>query len=198
MAASWDPRMLNAWGQVEGAAGRELGLTGLYAPQVDLLRLPAWGRNLAISGEDPFLNGLMGAGEVSGIQGKGLMSQAKHFAFYNGQTMDADTQVQDQAAHELYLTSFEYAANGSGVLPGPGQAASLMCSYQVYELVAAPGVADAPADALGPNGGDFACNNKVMNRVARAQWGWKGFFSSDYLFAMDNTETSIENGNDQE
>jgi beta-glucosidase len=197
MSSSWDPAVLNAWGQVEGSEGRWLGITGIYGPQVDLLRIPAWGRNVAIFGEDPFQDGAMASAEVNGIQGKGLMSQVKHFAMYNGQTMDFDTKVQDQASHELYLTPYEYGANGSGVLSGAGNASSMMCSYQRYELVAAPGTT-APGDVLGPVGGDMACDNKLMNRAARDLWGWQGFFASDYLFGMDSTQKSIENGNDQE
>ena len=32
MSSSWDPSLLNAWGQTEGAEARWLGITGLYAP----------------------------------------------------------------------------------------------------------------------------------------------------------------------
>ena len=42
MASSWDPSLLNAWGQVEGREGRYLGVTGIYAPQSDLIRIPDW------------------------------------------------------------------------------------------------------------------------------------------------------------
>ena len=40
MSSSWDPSLLNAWGQTEGAEARWLGITGLYAPQADILRIP--------------------------------------------------------------------------------------------------------------------------------------------------------------
>jgi len=197
MSSSWDTRVMNAWGQVEGTEGRRLGVTGIYGPQVDLLRIPNWGRNLAIFGEDPFQDGTMAAGEVNGIQGRGLMSQVKHFAFYNGQTMDFDTKVQDQASHELYLTPYEYGANGSGVLPGAGDASSMMCSYQIFEIENAPG-ASAPSGALGPSPGVLACDHSIKNSAAHQLWGWPGFFASDYFFGMDSTKQSLESGNDQE
>jgi beta-glucosidase len=199
MSSSWDPNVLNAWGQVQGEEGRQLGITGIYGPQVDLLRIPAWGRNVAIFGEDPFQDGTMAAGEVNGTQGKGLMSQVKHFAMYNGQTMDFDTKVQDQASHELYLTPYEYGANGSGVLPNAGFASSLMCSYQIFEIQPAPGVTGGPSDAFGPSpGGALACDHNIKNYVARNQWGWQGFFASDYGAAMDSTKQAIDSGTDQE
>ena len=198
LASTWDTALMNAWGQVAGSEGRRLGVTGIYGPQVDLLRIPNWGRNLSILGEDPFQDGTMAAAEVNGTQGKGLMSQVKHFTMYNGQTMFFDTEVQDQASHELYLTPYEQATSGSGVLPGAGQASSMMCSYQRYEITAAPGVSGAPASALGPSGGAFACDHDLKNYVAHDQWGWPGFFASDYVLAMDSTIQAINSGTDQE
>jgi beta-glucosidase len=198
MASSWDPAMLNAWGQVEGREGRYLGVTGIYAPQSDLIRVPDWGRNLTVFSEDPFLAGTMAASEVNGIQSKGLMAQVKHFAFYNGQFMDADSQVQDQAAHELYLQPYEYGSSGSGVLPNAGQAASMMCSYARYEIDAAPGVSGSPPSDETPPSGALSCDNPVKNDVAHQLWKWQGFFASDYFFAMDSTVQSMNSGTDQE
>ncbi|MFL5822744.1 MAG: glycoside hydrolase family 3 C-terminal domain-containing protein [Solirubrobacteraceae bacterium] len=198
MSSSWDTKILNAWGQVEGREGRWLGITGLYGPQVDLVRIPDWGRNLTIFGEDPFQDGTLSTAEVNGIQGKGLMSQEKHFALYNGQTMDLDSQVQDQAAHELYLQPYEYGTSGSGVLPHAGQASSLMCSYARYELVSAPHVSGSPPSELTPAGGALSCDNQLKNYATRHEWRWPGFFAADYIFAMDSTRQSIVSGNDQE
>ncbi len=198
LSSSWNPALLNAWGQVEGTEGRWLGVTGLYGPQADLLRIPNWGRNGTIFGEDPFQDGTLAAAEINGIQGKGLMSQIKHFAMYNGQVMVYDTNIQDQAAHELYMTPYEYGTSGSGTLPRPGQASSMMCSYQRYAIVAAPGVTKGPPSELNPATGAFSCDNQLKNYVAHGEWGWPGFFASDYLFAMDSTVQAIESGTDQE
>jgi beta-glucosidase len=198
MSSSWDPDLLNAWGQVEGREGRWLGVTGIYAPQADLVRIPNWGRNLTVFGEDPFEDGTLAAAEINGVQGKGLMAQIKHFAMYNGQFMEYDTKVQDQAAHELYLTPYEYGTSGSGILPRPGSASSMMCSYARYEIVAAPGITSGPPSELAPTGGALSCDNELKNYVAHKEWGWPGFFASDYYIAMDSTVQAIESGTDQE
>jgi beta-glucosidase len=198
MASSWNPRVLNAWGQVEGHEARYLGITGIYGPQADLMRIPDWGRNLTIFGEDPFQGGTLAAAEVNGIQSQGLMSQIKHFAFYNGQTMDEDSQVQDQAAHELYLQPYEYGTSGSGVLPNPGNASSMMCSYARFELVSAPNVSASPPSDVTPPSGALACDNNLKNYVAHKLWSWPGFFASDYFFAMDSTKQAMDSGTDQE
>jgi beta-glucosidase len=198
MASSWDPSLLNTWGQTEGAEGRWLGITGLYAPQADLLRIPNWGRNGTIFGEDPFQDGTLAAAEVNGIQGKGLMAQIKHFAMYNGQILLVDTNVQDQAARQLYLQPYEYGTSGGGMLPRAGEAASMMCSYQKFEIHPAPGASGSPPSGLAPPGGALACDNQIKNIVAHDQWKWTGFFASDYDLAMDSTIPAIESGTDQE
>ena len=197
MAGSFDPALMNAWGQVEGTEGRWLGVTGIYGPQMDIARIPNWGRNDSAFSEDPFLAGTMGAAETNGIQGKGLMSQVKHFAMYDGGPMDQNTQVQDQAAHEIFLQPYEQGANGGGQLSNPGNASSMMCSYERYSIEAAPNTT-VPSQYLGPTGGDLSCNNQLKNNVARGQWGWQGFFATDYRLGMDNTVQAINSGTDQE
>ena len=198
MGSTWDPRATNAWGQAEGSEARWIGVTGIYGPQVDLIRIPDWGRNAAVFSEDPFLAGTLGAAMVNGIQGKGAMSQVKHFAFYDGQNMDTDTHVQDQAAHQMFLAPYEYGSSGSGVLPKPGQASSMMCSYQTYDIEPAPGVSGGVPSSLSPAGGAFSCNNPIKNVVARGQWNWKGYFGTDYLIDFAEPIVSIDSGTDQD
>ncbi len=198
MASSWDPSLLNTWGQTEATEARWLGVTGLYAPQADILRIPNWGRNGTIFGEDPFQDGTLAAAEVNGIQGKGLMAQIKHFAMYDGQILLVDTDIQDQAARQLYLQPYEYGTSGSGALPRPGQAASMMCSYQRFEIHPAPGASGSVPSGLAPVGGALACDNQIKNIVAHNGWRWQGFFASDYDLAMDSTVQAIESGTDQE
>ena len=109
----------------EGTESRAFMVTGLFGPQTDLDRLPNWGRNLTTTGEDPFLSGQMVAAQINGMQGAGAMSEMKHFAVYNGQNQNANTDIQDQALHELYLTPYE-----DGFVNG--RAAATMCSYQIW------------------------------------------------------------------
>ena len=82
-------------------------VTGLFGPQTDIDRLPNWGRNLTTTGEDPYLSGQMVAAQINGIQGVGAMSQMKHFAVYNGQNQNTNTDISDQALHQIYLTPYE-------------------------------------------------------------------------------------------
>ena len=67
----------------------------------------------------------MVAAQINGMQGAGAMSQMKHFAVYNGQNQNTNTEISDQALHEIYLTPYE----GGFV---NGRAAATMCSYQIW------------------------------------------------------------------
>ena len=125
-ASTFDRHLMNVWGQTEATEGRELMMTGLFGPQTDLNRLPNWGRGHQTGGEDPFLSGQLVASQINGIQGKGFMSEMKHFLMYNGQNQNSESDVQDQAAHELYASTYE----AGFVL---GRAAATMCSYQIWK-----------------------------------------------------------------
>jgi beta-glucosidase-like glycosyl hydrolase len=54
------------------------------------------------------------------------MSEMKHFTVYNGQHQNTNTEISDQALHQVYLTPYE-----SGF--GSGRAAATMCSYQEWQ-----------------------------------------------------------------
>jgi len=96
LASSFDLQLANAMGQVEGLEGRSLMVTGLLGPQADTDVFINWGRGHHTPGEDPFLNGVISAAQINGIQGQGLMSQVKHYAAYYGAGGNF-TDIQDQA-----------------------------------------------------------------------------------------------------
>ena len=47
------------------------------------------------------MTGEMGAAEIRGIQGQGVMSQAKHYVAYD--TDATNVMVDDQTLHEVYV-----------------------------------------------------------------------------------------------
>jgi beta-glucosidase len=187
LASSFDRKLANAMGQVEGREGRNLMVTGLLGPQADTDVFINWGRGHHTPGEDPFLNGVISAAQINGIQGQGLMAQVKHFAVYYGAAGNF-TAVQDQALHELYLTPYEIALKDGG-------ASSIMCSYQKFRDASpyldkemdsltlpspfADGTASSRTWRL--NEVHFACENPLLlNYVLRSLWGSKVFVASDY------------------
>ena len=66
------------------------------------------------------------------------MSEMKHFLMYNGENQNTNSDIQDQAAHELYFTPYEH-----GFVDG--RAAATMCSYQIWRDVSTPNQGDLPS-----------------------------------------------------
>ncbi|MBV9674204.1 MAG: glycoside hydrolase family 3 protein, partial [Verrucomicrobia bacterium] len=171
LGATFDRAAVHAAGELIGNEGRALGVDLVYGPQVDLARLPNWIRNNTTFGEDPFLSGQLAIEEVSGIQDKGLMSEVKHFAIYNGQAgvtlgnpeaPTLPTIIDDQTAHELYLKAYEYPL--SHAMPS-----SIMASYQGFRIVPLQSCATWATD-----------NPLTLTTILRSQWGFTGFVLSDY------------------
>jgi beta-glucosidase len=202
LGSSFDRRLGNGWGQTEGTEARKLMVTGLFGPQTDLDRLPNWGRNLTTTGEDPFLSHELVAAQINGIQGVGTMSQMKHFAVYNGQNQNLNTDIQDQALHELYLTPYE-----GGIVDG--KAAATMCSYQIFRDTSAHlpasvssltqsspfGSTAPPTWPLGES--HFSCEQPLLlNYVLRDLWNSKALVGSDY--PATHSTSGILQGEDQE
>src|SRR3954449_11376307 len=202
LGSSFDLDLANVWGQTEGTESREYMVTGLFGPQTDIDRQPNWGRNLSTTGEDPFLSRRMVASQIHGIQGVGTMSQMKHFAVYNGQNQNANTDVQDQALHEEYLPPYE----GGFV---DADAAATMCSYQLLRDTSTHLPANtssltqaSPFGTLAPptwnlNESHFACEQPLLeNYVLRNLWHSQALIGSDY--PATHSTSAILQGEDQE
>src|SRR6202012_2485875 len=69
MAASWDPRLVEAEQGVAVAEAGPLGVHWAFAPMLDIARDPRWGRMVEGAGEDPYLGAAMAAAQGRGFQG---------------------------------------------------------------------------------------------------------------------------------
>src|SRR3954469_22873045 len=203
LGSSFDRSLGNVWGQTEGKESRAFMVTGMFGPQTDLDRLPNWGRNLTTTGEDPNLSHELVASQINGIQGSGTMSQMKHFAVYNGQNQNLNTDIADQPLHENYLLPYE----GGFV---DGKAAATMCSYQIFRdtsthlptSVSSLTQASPFASGLIPptwNLGEshFSCEQPlILQYVLRDLWHSQAFVGSDY--PATHSTSGILQGEDQE
>jgi len=209
LAASFDRDLANVWGQTEGTESREFMVTGMFGPQTDLARIPNWGRNLTVTGEDPYLSNQLVGSQINGMQGAGAMSQMKHFVVYNGQNQNANTDITDQALHELYLTPYE----GGFV---DGRAAATMCSYQIWRDTSTnPALAKSVSalsatSPLSPyakagenpqtwplNQSHFSCEQPLsLTQVLHNLWGSQALVGSDY--PATHSTSGVLQGEDQE
>ncbi len=170
VAATFDPSLAHAYGQVEGSEARGQGFDVLQGPTLNVLRVPEDGRAYEGYGEDPLLVSELGVANIQGIQSEGVMAQAKHFASYSQETDRGalDDVVSAQALNEIYLPPFKAAVTQGGV-------ASVMCAYPRLN-------------------GTFQCQDGSLLSVL-GQWGFTGFVRSD-LGAVHDPAAAVAAGTD--
>ncbi len=175
-AATWDTSAEQLYGQVIGSEQAAKGSTIDLGPTINIVRDPRWGRAFESIGEDPYLNGTLGAADIQGVQSTGVMAQVKHLAVYNQETNrntpSDNAVVSTRAEQEIYLPAFQDST-------AQGAASSVMCSYSTIN-------------------GSYACQNPyLLSTVLRQQFGFGGFVTSDWG-ATHSTAASANAGLNQD
>ena len=152
VAATFSRRDAEDNGIVIAREARSLAIDVVLEPFINIDRDITFARGYNTFGEDPTLTSAMGAAEIRGIQGQGVMSQAKHYVAYD--TDGNNVFVDQQALHEIYVAPFQ-AASDAGV-------SSIMCSYNKV------------------NGTSACGNHDTLTTILRDQIGFKGFVTSDW------------------
>ncbi len=127
MSASWDKTAIKVAGKIVGKEARicynkrPWGGISRWAPTVDLLRDPRWGRNEEAYGEDPLQAGLMAASYVQGIQGEDkehltAAATLKHFYANNTEIGRGwkNSSISPRNKYELYLEPFRHCIEEGG------------------------------------------------------------------------------------
>ena len=175
LAASFDPDSVHRMGTAIGVEGRikhaqamRAGHSNVFegldfwAPNLNLVRDPRWGRGQESYGEDPFLLARMGVAFVTGMQGDDpkyyrVISTPKHFAVHSGPEPTrhfADVDVSKHDELDTYLPAFRAAVT-------EGKAGSVMCAYNAIN-------------------GQPACANKfLLQDQLRGKWNFQGYVVSD-------------------
>lgn len=176
IANTWNVDLATAFGEGIGKMANEMGVSGWYAPAMNIHRSAFGGRNFEYYSEDGVLSGKIAANAIKGAAEYGVYSYMKHFALndqeYNRQSMLC-TWSEEQATREIYLKPFEYAVK-------EGNAGAVMSSYNYI------GVTWAGA------------KDELLNGILRDEWGFKGFVLTDYCgnFNYMNADQFIRNGGD--
>lgn len=173
LAATFNPQLAYEGGKAIGAEARTRGFNVMLAGGANLTREPRGGRNFEYAGEDPLLAGVMVGQSVKGIQSNNIVATMKHLAL-NAQEggRDVINVVMDEAAmRESDLLAFQKLHE----IANPG---AIMCAYNKVN-------------------GDYACESKMLNDIARKDWGWKGWMMSDWG-AVYSTAKAVNSGLDQE
>lgn len=160
LGQTWNRSLIRRVGEITGNEARALGFQNVYAPIMDILRDPRWGRCEESYGEDPFQASELGIQMASGIQSQKVVSTMKHFAIYSDNKgaregfSRVDPQCGPREAENIHLWPFERvirAANPLGV----------MVSYNDYDGVPIQGSA------------------YYLTEILRERMGFKGYVVSD-------------------
>jgi len=175
MAATFDRDMLQRMARITSTEGRAKyndfqarGKQGMYqgltfwSPNINIFRVPRWGRGHETYGEDPYLTGELAVQFIRGLQGDDprylkTIATAKHYAVHSGPEHlrhEFDARVSERDFRDTYLPAFKKAVEDAGVY-------SVMCAYNRYM-------------------GEACCGSiPLQEEILRGELGFKGYIVSD-------------------
>ena len=176
IASTWNQSIAERFGESIGKMADEMGVSGWYAPAMNIHRSAFAGRNFEYFSEDGLLSGKMAAKAVIGAEKYGVYAYLKHFALNDQETNRTNmlmTWSNEQAIREIYLKSFELATKEGG-------AKAVMSAFNY--------IGTEPAGA----------SDALLNTVLRDEWGFRGFVLTDYfgVYGYQDADRMIRNGND--
>ncbi len=163
LACSFDPQIAEECACVAAREAAVSGIQATFAPMVDYVRDPRWGRVMESGGEEPLVTGRLAAAQIRGFQGED-MSKAdkvatcvKHFAGYGAAEAGREYNMAELSAREL----------------------------RDFHLPAFKACLDAGAPMVMPsfnsvNGIPSTVNPMLMQQILRCEWGFDGVVISDY------------------
>lgn len=157
LAASFNPPLARAAGEVIGREARSRGFNVQLAGAMNLARDPRNGRNFEYHSEDPLLTAMMVAQSIAGIQRHGVISTVKHFSLNCNETNRhfLNAVIDPDAHREADLLAFELTIERS-------QPGAVMTAYNKV------------------NGDYAAANTVLLNDVLKNAWDYRGWVMSDW------------------
>ena len=176
IGASWNSSLALERARFMGAEFKKKGVNVALGPVVGpLMRIASGGRAWEGFGSDPYLNGILGAQSVVGLQ-ESVIASIKHFVGNEQETnrnpssqdgkdiMSTSANIDDQTMHELYMWPFQDLLHAG--------AGSVMCAYNRLNQT-------------------YACeNSKIMNGLLKGEMNFQGFVVSDWVAQHSGLESA--------
>lgn len=157
MCASWNAELMRMEGRAIAKEAKDMGMSCLLAPSLNIQRNPLCGRHSEYFSEDPLLAGVMSGSQACGIEEMGVSACIKHFFANNCELMRSDSNsiMSDRCAREIYLKAFEY-------------------SFETY-------MPDTVMTSYNAVNGVYCSNDEVLLRdYLRGELGFNGFVMTDW------------------
>ncbi|NIK78311.1 beta-glucosidase [Paenibacillus castaneae] len=164
IGCSWNLELAERSAEIAAKEASVSGVHVTFAPMVDLVRDPRWGRVMESTGEDPYLNSEFARAFIRGFQGTDLTSDkdrvaacVKHFAAYGAAEGGRDYNTVDMSERQLrefYLPAYKAALDEGCEM--------VMTSFNTVDGMPATG------------------NVPLMRKLLREEWGFDGILISDW------------------
>ncbi|MFG6150529.1 glycoside hydrolase family 3 N-terminal domain-containing protein [Halobacillus sp. B23F22_1] len=163
IGCSWDLDLAERSAEIAAVEAAVSGIHVTFAPMVDLVRDPRWGRVMESTGEDPYLNSEFARAFVRGFQGdfandnQRVASCVKHFAAYGAAEGGRDYNTVDMSEWQLrenYLPAYKAALDEGCEM--------VMTAFNILNGVPSTG------------------NKTLMRDLLRNEWGFDGVLISDW------------------
>lgn len=178
IACTWSHELAKQFGEIIGKMADEMGVSGWYAPAMNIHRSPFGGRTFEYYSEDGYLSGEIAAQAILGAKEYGVYAYIKHFALNEmeqGRQKMICTWANEQSVREIYLKPFEISVKKGG-------ANAVMSSYNYIG-----------AKWAGAHG-------EILNGILRNEWGFHGMVLTDAFWVQGlgymNADQAVRNGND--
>lgn len=173
LASTWNNDAARLFGESCGKEGTARGITGWYAPGVNIHRSPYAGRAFEYYSEDPLIAGNMGGYTAKGALNMGVYTFAKHLGLNEQETNRGDINVfaSEQAIREIYLRPFEIYTDLGGV--------GMMSAFSFMGTTWS------------------GASESLLTGLLRNEWGFKGSVVTDYNNASMVVTAGLRAGNDE-
>ena len=180
IAATWNTDLAHDFGTSIGKMADDMGVSGWYAPAMNIHRSAFAGRNFEYYSEDGVLSGAMASNAILGSQEQGVYAFMKHFALNDQETNRCGmlcTWSNEQAAREIYLKPFEMCVKADTVemnyVKDNGDGTY---SNATTEIPSVTGV----MTSFNRVGYTWAGGNyNLITGLLRNEWGFHGFIITD-------------------
>ena len=168
LAATWDPELASRVGESLGRDARARGVHFVLGPGMNIYRAPMCGRNFEYYGEDPYLASQMAVAVIKGVQGRGVIATAKHFAGNNQEydRYDVSSDIDERTLREIYLPAFEACVKEAKV-------GAVMDAYNLVNDV------------------HMTQNDYLNNQILKKEWAFDGIVMSDWDATHDGIAAAI-------
>ena len=157
LCQTFNPELAFSVGKVIGEEAAENGIQMILATAMNIHRNPLNGRQPEYFSEDPYLSGVMAAGQIKGLHSAGISDSIKRVACNNCETARKSNHslVKERTLREIYLRGFEILIE----LEKPD---TIMTSYNAL------------------NGSMCGSDPILIEKIFREELGFEGFAITDW------------------